>query len=452
MRKMFAVMKREYLQAVRKKMFIIMTLLLPFLMAGVTILPGLILAKGMGSKRIAVLDGTGRLEAAFSKPNAPEEGEEQKKSDPSQEARKALSGRRRGPEIPAEMHVEYVNQSGAKDIEAAARPYLERLSRDKEASDKLEGVFVIPASAVADPETRMTYYSRSSTDLMTQERMSRLANKSLQRMRLTANGINPELIDDLLEDLPVEAVQLSRSGEKKTGGELNFIVAFIFGALLILPSFVYGQETMRGIVQEKTDRVVEVLISSVSPMQLLSGKILGIAAVGLTQIFVWLTMVGLIGVFGAATLLVADVNLAQFIRPIVFVYFFVFFILAYLTYVCVYAIAGAVCNSEKEAQQFVMPIMLFMMMPWFLMMPIVLNPDAPFAVGFSLAPVFGPITMFVRALVTEVPLWHILLCIGISIVTILAFFWVTAKIFRTGILSYGKRPTIPELLRWVRVA
>lgn len=451
MKKMFAVMKREYIQAVRKKTFIIMTLLLPFLMAGVMILPGYIMAKGMGSKRIAVLDGTGKLEAAFARPNAPEE-EEAKQTDVRTEARKAMTGRQRRPDLPADMRVEYVNQAGVADLEKAAGPYLERLNRGKDAADKLEGVFLIPGSAVADPNTRLTLYSRSSTDVMTQERMARLANKSLQRMRLSANGINPELVDDLLEDLSVEGVQLSRSGEKKTGGELNFIVAFLFGALLILPSLVYGQETMRGIVQEKTDRVVEVLVSSVSPLQLLSGKILGVAAVGLTQIFVWLTMIGLIGAFGAATLMMADVNLTQFVRPVVFVYFFIFFVLAYLTYVCVYAIAGAICNSEKEAQQFIMPIMLLMMMPWFLMMPIVLNPDAPFAVGFSMAPVFGPITMFVRALVTDVPLWHILLTIAISVATIAAFFWVTAKIFRIGILSYGKRPTIPELLRWVRVA
>jgi ABC-2 type transport system permease protein len=448
MNKMFAVMKREYLQAVRKKMFIIMTLLLPFLMAGITILPGIILAKGMGSKRIAVLDGTGRLESAFAKANAPEE----KSEGATEEARKTLTGRKRGPEIPTDMRIEYVNKAGIPDLDAAARPYLDRLNRDKKASDKLEGIFLIPASAVSNPETKMTYYSRSATDLMVQERMSRLANKSLQRMRLRSNGINPELVDDLLEDLPVQAVQLSRSGEKKTGGELNFIFAFILAALLMIPSLVYGQETMRGIVQEKTERVVEVLISSVSPIQLLSGKILGIAAVGLTQIFVWLTMVGLIGVFGAATLMMADVNVTQFIRVPVFVFFFIFFILGYLTYVCVYAIAGAVCNSEKEAQQFVMPIMMLMMVPWFLMMPIVLNPDAPFAVAFSMSPVFGPLTMFVRVTVTDVPWWHILLTIAISIATIAAFFWVTAKIFRIGILSYGKRPTIPELLRWVRVA
>jgi len=448
MKKMFAVMKREYLQAVRKKMFIIMTLLLPFLMAGVTVLPALVMAKGIGSKRIAVLDATGRLAPAFSKPNAPDPEKAKEKSDP----RKAIAESRSGPEIPAELKIEYVNEARAADLEAAAKPYLERLTRDDDASDKLEGVLVIPGSAVADPKAKMTYYSRSSTDLMTQERLARLANKSLQRMRLSSNGINPELIDDLLEDLDVASVQISRSGEKKTGGELNFLVAFIFGALLVLPSFVYGQETMRGIVQEKSDRVVEVLISSVKPIELLTGKILGVAAVGLTQITVWLTMVAILGVYIAPGLLAADVNLTQFIRPLVFVYFVAFFVLGYLTYVCVYAIAGAVCNSDREAQQFVMPIILLMMMPWFLMMPIILNPDAPFALAFSLAPVFGPMTMFVRAMVSDPPMWQIFVSMAISAATIAGFFWVTAKIFRVGILSYGKRPTIPELLRWVRVA
>lgn len=447
MNKMFAVMKREYLQSVRKKTFIIMTILFPFLMAGLMVLPGLMMSKGMGTKRIAVLDGTGKLEPAFARPNAPEEGEE--KLDARKEARKALSGRNRRT-LPSQIQVEYVSQPGAS--EATARPYLERISRKDDAPDKLEGVFIIPTTALTDPEAKMSYFSRSATDVMTQERLARLANKSLQELRLSANGIRPEVLDDLLQDLDVEAVQLSRSGGRKTGGELNFIVAFIFGALLVLPSFVYGQETMRGIVQEKTDRVVEVLISSVSPLQLLSGKILGVAAVGLTQIAVWIAMLAIAGGYGAAVATTAGVNLSQFVRPIVFLYFFVFFILAYLTFVCVYAIAGAVCNSEKEAQQFMMPIMLFMMMPWILMMPIVMNPDAPFAVAFSLAPVFGPITMFVRTLVTDPPMWHVLVSIVVSIATIAVFFWITAKIFRVGILSYGKRPTIPELMRWIRVA
>jgi ABC-2 type transport system permease protein len=252
--------------------------------------------------------------------------------------------------------------------------------------------------------------------------------------------------------MPVEAVQISKSGEQKTGGEANLIFGFVFAALLILPSFIYGNETMRGIVQEKSERVVEVLVSSVTPMQLLMGKILGVAAVGLTQIAVWLLMAAIGAAYVATGAAVSGVNVAQFIRPSIFVFFFIFFILAYLTYVCVYAIAGAISNSEKEAQQFVAPISLVMMAPWFLMFPIIMNPDSSVAVGFSLAPVFGPVTMFVRTLVAEPPVWHIAVSILVSIVTILALMWVTAKIFRVGILSYGKRPTLPELWRWVKVA
>lgn len=447
MRKMFVVMKREYLQTVRKKSFIIMTLLFPFLMAGIIFLPVLVLDKGMGKKRIAVLDATGQLEAAFAAPNDPDPDEP--KAGAGEEARKAMMDRR-GPSLPSQITVEYVKTPG--DPETTSKPYLARMSLDDDHPERLEGVFVIPAEALTDTKAQLKYYSRSATDMMTQQRMSRLTNKSLQGMRLSANGIRPELVDDLLQDLPVEAVQLSRSGDQKTGGELNIIIAFVFGALLMLPSFLYGQETMRGIVQEKSDRVVEVLISSVSPVQLLTGKIIGIAAVGLTQIVVWLGMVALVGAYGQAVATMADINLAQFIRPMVFVHFFVFFILAYLTYVCIYAIAGAVCNTEKEAQQFIAPIMMLMMVPWFLMMPIIMNPDAPFAVIFSLAPVFGPITMFVRAMVTEPPLWHILVSIGVSLATITFFFWITAKIFRVGILSYGKRPTIPEIIRWMRAA
>jgi ABC-2 type transport system permease protein len=442
---MFAVLKREYLQAVRRKMFIIMTFLFPFLMAGVMVLPGLMVAKGMGEKKIAVLDGTGTLRETFTRPNRPLE----KTKDAKDQAREQLSGRRRGPELPSQLVVEYVDQKGV-DVSTASKEYLPRLA--SEGPNRLDGVFLIPAGATDSPDTQLTYYSRSSTDVMTQERLARLTNKSVQRQRLAANGIRPDSVERLMSDMPIEAVQISKSGEQKTGGEGNFIVGFVFAALLILPSFIYGNETMRGIVQEKSERVVEVLVSSVTPMQLLMGKILGVAAVGLTQIGVWLLMGSLVGAYGAATAMVAGVNLSQFFRPIVFIYFFIFFILAYLTYVCVYAIAGAVSNTEREAQQFVAPISLVMMAPWFLMVPIIMNPDSRIAVGFSLAPVFGPVTMFVRTLVAEPPLWHIAVSVLVSIATIFALMWITAKIFRVGILSYGKRPTLPELWRWVKVA
>ena len=287
---------------------------------------------------------------------------------------------------------------------------------------------------------------------MTQERLTSLTNRGLQRLRLAQRGLSSDDVARIMTSVNIDAVQLSKTGQQKKGGAASFMVGFMLTALLLIPSFVYGLEIMRGIIQEKTDRVVEVLVSSMSPSQLLIGKILGVALVGLTQIGVWLTMAALAGTFAAATASFAGFDVMQFLHPSFFIYFIIFFVLAYMTYVCAYAIGGAACNSAKEAQQLIMPITMFMMLPWFLMAALITNPDSTLTVAFSLSPVWGPLTMFVRTLVSDPPMSHVLLSIAVSIVTVAALLWVTAKIFRVGILSYGKRPTIPELWRWVKVA
>ncbi|MGH9363723.1 MAG: ABC transporter permease [Thermoanaerobaculia bacterium] len=444
MRKLFAIFKREYLQTVRKKSFIILTVLMPFLMAALMLIPGLLISKSFGEKRVAVLDGTGRLREAF---------EPEKLS--AAIAQKApgmgkLSGRRR--DLPSLVRAEYVPVTG--DPKAAAGPYLARMTgRNVPDERKLEGVLVIPGDVLTSSAAKLTYYSRSSTDLIGQEQVADAARSALTRLRLAERGIEPAVIEDVLRRPPVEAIQISRSGEEKKGGELNFIVGFIFAALLFIPMLIYGVEIMRGIVQEKTERIVEILISSMSPMQLLGGKVLGLAAVGLTQISVWMAMGGLAA--GAAGVLVSSasgIQLGQFLRWSIVPYFLIFYLLGYMIYVCVYAVGGAITNSEKEAQQATTPAMIIIMIPWFLLMPILLSPDSRMSTVLSLIPFFTPITMFIRVLVSEPPFWQIALSIVLTVATIYGMFWAAAKIFRVGILSYGKRPTIPELWRWMKVA
>lgn len=435
MSKMLAVIKREYLQAVRKKMFIIMTFLLPVLMAAVFTLPGLMMAGTLTGRRIAVVDGTGQLGDAFKKAN---------------EVRPTDDDDRRR-DIPTPINVEYRDAHADADLDAVAKPYLGRLTSGSK-TNTLDGVLIVPADALASEKARLRYYSRSATDFIAQERLSSISNRAIQRNRLVRRGLAPEEIEKLTARVPIDSVQLSRTGQQKSGGIANFLVGFLLAALVLIPSFIYGLEIMRGIIQEKTDRVVEVLISSMSPAQLLVGKILGVALVGLTQVGVWLVMLAVIGAYGATVAKMAGLNLVQLLHASTFIYFLIFFVLAYLTYVCIYAIAGAVCNSEKEAQQMIAPVTMIMMLPWFLMVVIITAPESRMAVGFSLSPVFGPLTMFVRTLVSEPPAWHVALSIAVSLATIAAFFYVTAKIFRVGILSYGKRPTIPELWRWLKVA
>lgn len=442
MKKLFAVFKREYFSAVRKKMFIIMTFLLPVLMVGLMLLPSLIMVKGMGEKTVVVLDGTGRLQSAFTRPNEPTK--EEKES-----AKKPMSRRRSS--LPTSMKVEYVDRAGDRSLDQTAKPYLDRLT-GQEKGKGLDGVLLIPSDAIAAVDSKLKYYGRSSTDFITQERLGSITNGAVQRIRLAGKGIDAEEVERLMNRMDIEAVQISKTGQEKKGGAANFFIVFIFAAMLVLPSFIYGLEIMRGIIQEKTDRVVEILVSSMTPPQLLIGKILGVAAVGMTQISVWILMAVVGGLFATLWLSMANVSVMQYLSVATFGYFVIFFVLAYLTYVCIYAIGGAVCNSEKEAQQLIAPFTIIMMMPWFLMAPIITNPDSKLAVAFSLAPVFGPLTMFVRTIVSDPPIWHVMLSILVSIATIAAFWWITAKIFRIGILSYGKRPTIPELWRWMKVA
>jgi ABC-2 type transport system permease protein len=444
MTKMFAVLKREYLQAVRKKSFIILTLLMPALMAALMFVPSMIAMKGLGEKQVVVVDGTGRLAEALGEEETP-------KPDPDASGLEKMAEQSQKNVPMGNIRTQYVNAAGT-DPRETAQSYLDRMTK-KEKENPIDGVLVIPASVFESSDDRLTYFSRSSTDLMAQERLGRRINDEIQRSRLTERGIEGDQLDSILRRIRVDAVQLTRGGEEKRGGEMNFLVGFLFVLLLLMPSILYGTEVMRGIVQEKTDRVVEVLISSLTPMQLLSGKILGLALVGLTQLAVWLTMGGILGGYAAGITAVAtDINIMQFLRPAIFFYFIIFFLLGYLIYVCFYAIAGAVCNSEKEAQQFAAPVIVILMIPWFLMMPIIMNPDSSLSVGLSLFPLFAPITMFARVLVSEPAGWQIALSILLSIGTIYVLLWITAKIFRVGILSYGKRPTIPELWRWMKVA
>lgn len=446
MKKLYAVFKREYLQAVRKKSFLIMTVLTPFLFGALMVIPSALAMKGMGEKAVAVVDGTGRLEAAVVEGLRGPEGVDLRAT---AERNLGPPGRRRPP-LQVNVRAEYVSAAG-RDPKEAARPYLDRLHME-EKGGRLDGVFVIPAKAFDDPALSLTYYSRSSTDLIVQERLGRVVNRALERERLSGRGLNPAEIEKLLRDLRVEAVQVTKGGEEKRGGEMNFLVAFAFVLLVFLPVILYGQEVMRGIIQEKTDRVVEILISSMTPFELLSGKILGMAAVGLTQIAIWVAMGGAVAVWGTAAATAVGVNLGQFLRPQLAGWFLVFFVLGYLINVCIYAVGGAIVNSEKEAQQVVTPVLFVMMLPWFLAMPILMNPDSALSTILSLIPVYTPITMFIRILVSEPPLWQVGLSIALAVATILGFFWITAKIFRLGLLATGKRPTIPELWRWLKVA
>lgn len=450
MSKALAVFVREYLEVVRKKSFIIMTILMPFLFAALMFIPTLLAVKGMGEKRVVVVDATQRLQRAFTAvEEAPVADDEALRTLGSPES--AVEGQK---QLARVGRIEFVYVAAEGDAKEAAQPYLDRLAAGSETGgrEKIDGVVLVPADVFTAAKPKISLYGRTSADFNTNERVGNIVNRAVSRQRLTDAGIDPAQIDRLLTKVSVDNIKVSKTGEETKGGELDFLLGFMLILLLMLPMVIHGQEVMRGIVQEKSDRVVEILVSSMRPLQLLTGKVLGLAAVGLTQLGVWFAMGTAVAIYAAGAAAAAGINVLEFFKLSLIPYFFLFYILGYLTYVCIYAVGGAISNSEKEAQQILGPLMLVMMIPWFLAMPILSNPESTLATVLSLIPVFTPITMFMRVVVSEPPLWQVGVSVALSVLTVYVMFWVTAKIFRIGILSYGKRPTIPELARWVRVA
>ncbi|MBW3670903.1 MAG: ABC transporter permease [Acidobacteria bacterium] len=380
MNKMFAVFKREYLQAVRKKSFIILTVLMPVLFAGIILLPALLLGKTMEKKTVMVVDGTGRLQDTLQGGVEPLASEEP--GSESEEMARDLEDQS-GP-----IETRYVDASHAADLKEFAEPHIARMgSKDEDESERIDAVLIVPRGAFEASDEPMTYYSRSKTDLIARERLARQINREIQRERLLGRGVPADQIDSVLDRLDVNSVQVTKSGEEKKGGEMDFMIAFVFAGLLLMPSLIYGVEVMRGVIQEKTDRVVEILISSMKPMHLLSGKILGLAAVGLTQLAVWLTIAGFAALYTGGMMATADFNILQFLRPEIFIYFFIFFILGYMARIVRNVVAGVddrLPEWDDLGEMFVEGVKLFAVaFLWYLPIFLVMVPLMVWAIMFD---------------------------------------------------------------------
>jgi ABC-2 type transport system permease protein len=307
-------------------------------------------------------------------------------------------------------------------------------------------------SAVRDSEPeekKVEYVSEHTTDFEKLRALSRVLNNVVIEKRLKREGLDPQKVAQYIKRVELQPIKITKKGEEKdTGG--TFMISYILALIIYMAILIYGQVIMRGVIEEKSSRVVEVVLSSLKPFQLMMGKILGIGAVGLTQFSIW-TLFGIGASVYGTSFIPAGVNFAMPGIPAhVFVYFVVFFILGYFLFGTLYAAIGSLVNSEKEAQQLVMPVTMFLVIPIMLMIFIIRAPNSSIAVFLSFIPFFAPILMFLRITVLLPPFGQIGASIVILILTILLMIWLTAKIYRVGILMYGKRPKLAEIVRWIR--
>lgn len=418
MSQVWVVVRREYLERVRTKGFVIATLAVPLIMMGLMAFSIFMGVRSQQSEReMALVDYTGALGASVAA-DLDQAGWEIEVAEPSAGAAAELERRLEDDEIQAYLILD--------DVTAA------------------EGAFV--------------YRSKDGPGRVFRAISERVVAEAALSARL-AGMEDPAGLRQLLGggELEFQALRDEDDGEAVDEG-VSLVVGFAGAFLLYITMLIYGAYVLRSVLDEKTNRVVEVVISSIRPWQLMLGKILGVGAMGLTQLGIWVAFVAVLALAGlplaAARLPIENVDLLQAVLPGVGVLllFLVYFVLGYFLYAALFAAVGAMCSREEEAQQAQFPLVMLLIVPLMLQMNTINGRGFEWIEWVALFPFFSPILMFPRAAAGAVPAWMTALSLLLMAAAIAGTAWVAGRIYRTGILMQGKRPTLKELVRWIRAS
>ncbi|WP_187263207.1 ABC transporter permease [Pontibacter beigongshangensis] len=443
MHKIWLIIQREYLTRVRKKSFIIMTFLTPLLLAAFMVVPAWLATVSDSSDVVMVLDESGLFVDKL-------------------ETKKDLL---------------FIPIQG--DLESAKELYQETGNT---------ALLYIPQMDINDPQG-FKVYSKKNTNIQTKARLENMLEKEIENQRFIASGIDREQLNKMKADISIATVNLSEEGERDNNAWVTSGAGIIAAVIIYFFIFMYGVQIMRGVIEEKTNRIVEVIISSVKPFQLMMGKIVGIAAVGLTQFLLWviLSMVVVTGVQAAFGIKAAPTPAEQIMSgqaaatgadlteeeqaaednrakevmgttlsalgnlniPLILGCFLFYFLGGYLLYGSLFGAVGAAVDNETDTQQFMFPITIPLVISFILSYSVVLqNPDGPVAFWLSVIPLTSPIIMMVRV-PFGVPAWELLVSMGALILGFIFTTWIAARIYRVGILMYGKKVSYRELSKWL---
>ena len=419
------VIQREYIERIRSKAFIIMTLLMPVFMASTILIPALLSNMKSGvTRRIVLVANNAEIAEAI----------KQQLIAPPPKTDSSSAKKSEAPRFAVEINT---------DTSEAERDKLRR-----EVSDgKIDGFLWLTDNDIAN--RRVVFSAKDVTDFGESIELRNAVQSAVVKRQLGQKGMSDAEVDSVLKPIDLDSIRIEK-GKEGASGIAVFLVSFTMVMLLYVNVLVYGFAVMRSIIEEKSSRIMEVLLSSVTAKQLLAGKIIGVGAVGLTQVAIWLAIVGafsLIGLSSAGSML-ANVH----IPAIGVVAFGVYFILGYFLYSTMYAALGSMVNSDQEAQQVQWPAMLPIIFSIVMATPVLQHPNSQLAFWTSLFPLFTPILMFVRIMAETPPMWQILLSIVLMLLTTWGLLGLSSRIYRVGILMYGKRPTLPELRKWLRYA
>lgn len=443
MNKTLIIIKREYFSRVKKKSFIIMTLLGPLLMASIWVVPLYLANTTVEERIIQVMDETGIFAQQFAN----------------------------------RENIKFLRISS--DLETAKK----NLDKDGKFS-----LLYIPATELSVPSTAF-FYSTNQPSLEVTSYVKDVMRREIESLKLESSGIDPNIVRSIKSNVILNTIKIDESGkEEKSFIEVNMVLGIFSGILIYIFIFLFGSQVMRGVIEEKTNRIIEVIVSSVRPFQLMMGKIVGVGLVGLTQFLLWILLTLTIVTFFQLSVLDTtglpnsqklittndkilnpeqlqdfsnkmaqqddlNVQIVEAISSIdyglMIISFLFFFLGGYLLYASLFAAVGSAVDSEADTQQFMLPITIPLILAIVMSQIIINDPNGTVAFWFSVIPLTSPIIMMVR-IPFGVPYEEIYLAAGLLVLGFLFTTWLAAKIYRTGILMYGKKVTYKELWKWLR--
>ena len=442
MKKLFAVIKREYVQRVRTKFFVIATILGPLMMAAFMVVPALMFGiRAGGPTRLAIVDQTGKmysrvaLEINSAQALRDEEASQDEpppalNSDPKQRAEQA------GRALPSYYAVEQVAVDN-RPIEEIRKQLDARVQQKQ-----LDGYVILPPDLLQSGQPE--FYVRNTADLFTKGHVAGAISRAVSSQRMADNNIDEQLVRRMREPVHLRTFAAGARGSESKG-EASFFLVFGVGLLIYICVLLYGQFVLGAVIEEKETRIAEILFSSMRSFPLMMGKLIGVSLVALTQLTIWaMTFIG-ISIWAAGS----SIPIPH-ISPMILFYFGIYFLMGYFIYATVYAVVGSMVTTTQEGGQVALPVVLMLVAGFYLSFNIIRSPNSSLAFWASMFPFFSPITMLVRIVTETPPLWQILLSLGIGFATATGLIWLASRIYRVGMLMYGKKATIPEVIRWVR--
>ncbi|MGI6369052.1 MAG: ABC transporter permease [Ignavibacteria bacterium] len=429
--KILIIIEHEYISKIKTKGFIIGTIIAPIALALLIAIPAAVTYFSMeaesSDEKIAIVDKTG-----------------------------------------AEIAKKLIEENSKRYIELSES---EDVIQEKILAKEIGGALLLSENSLSEGSAKI--FTSEETGLKFVDDIKNKVNSLIKDRRLKDAGISQETIDLVDSSVKFETVKVTKEGVEEDNSEIMSFLSYILALAMYGLMFLYGSQVMQGVVEEKTNRVIEILASSAKPFEIMFGKVIGIGAVGLTQVLFWIILAGLlmtgIGYFAGSAVLsesvasnqMVDSNMMELasqssfslpsISPWLIVSFVVYFLLGYFLYATLFAAIGATVDQMQDANSISGPVSLLIIIPILFIPNIMVNPEGILAVVLSLIPFFTPILMIARLASIAVPLWQVILSYVLMILTFFLCLKFAAKIYKIAMLKYGKKPTFKDIVEWVRM-